>query len=160
MGSGKSTIGKLLAEKSKSNFIDLDDAIEKQTNKSVSQLFKEGRENVFRMEEQRALFNTFLQEKIVVACGGGTPCFGFNLMLMEHYGLPVYLECSVEELYNRLLPESKHRPLISNLSGDDLKDYIEKKLEERKAFYQKANFTVNANKSPENVYKQILSLYM
>lgn len=160
MGSGKTTVGKILAEKSNSHFIDLDDAIEKQTNKSVSQIFKEDGEEVFRMEEQRALYSTSFKDKVVVACGGGTPCFGYNLLLMENYGLPIYLECEVEELYNRLKLEKQHRPLIDGLNNEALKIFIKDKLAERKKFYQQANLIVNANKSPDEIYQQILSSYM
>jgi len=160
MGCGKTTVGKLLAEKSKARFIDLDDAIEHNTNKSINNIFSNQGEEIFRMEEQRALFQTSFDDKIVVACGGGTPCFGLNMKLIEQYGISIYLECTNETLYERLSKEKSKRPLIKDLEGVVLKEYIANKLKERKPYYEKANLIVNANVKLDEIYKQILACYM
>ncbi|MFN5829806.1 MAG: shikimate kinase, partial [Bacteroidota bacterium] len=75
MGSGKTTVGKKLAAQLNYTFIDLDSYIEKQEGRSISELFNEHGENYFREVEHQCLQTLLKLEKLVIACGGGTPCF-------------------------------------------------------------------------------------
>lgn len=138
MGVGKSTKGKKIAQLLGFTFIDLDKEIEKYIDKSVSKIFEEDGEEYFRKTESKIL-RWFGEKKIfVLATGGGTPCFHENMDWMNKNGTTIWIDESIDVLAERLKPEKDHRPLIKNLSDDELKDFLAKKLEERKQFYSQS----------------------
>ena len=143
MGSGKSTVGKKLAKKLNYNFIDLDAAIEKQENCTISQIFENKGETFFREIERKLLINLLAKDKTVIACGGGTPCFYDNLELMNKAGLTIYIKLSVEALLNRLVMAKQSRPLIKNMVPAQLKSYIQNQLLIREPIYQMAKVNCN-----------------
>ena len=141
MGCGKSTIGKSLAQKLNVSFIDLDQMIENQENKSISSVFSEKGELYFRKLERQFLQGLIAQESpAVISLGGGTPCYFDNmetLVTAKHYS--VYLKASIPTLVQRLKLEKAQRPMIAHLPDDAaLTEFIGKHLFERNAFYQKA----------------------
>ena len=139
MGSGKSTIGKLLAQELKYTFIDLDTYIESSHHNSISELFAKHGENGFRSIEKDALHELQSLQKIVVACGGGTPCYYDNMDWMKSVGEVVFLHCAPDSLFDRLRSEQAHRPLIRDFEPQALKQFIIKKLDERMPYYTQAN---------------------
>lgn len=144
MGCGKSTAGKKLASKLKAGFADLDDYIEEQYGRSVDEIFETEGENRFRELEYNGLKHFLEKDKLVLAVGGGTPCFYDNMELMKRYGITVYLKMSAEALASRLLSAKKVRPLIKNKSEAELKTYINAHLEKREPFYLQAQYKVKA----------------
>ena len=156
MGSGKTTLGRALADKMQCEFIDLDHYIENRYHKTVKQIFAEFGEARFREIETHLLDEVSDFTDVVIACGGGTPCFGNNMELMRQKGLVVYLYVSVQCLFNRLtLPHSKaKRPIIANKSDEELMDFISENTKRRDPFYSKAHFKFDATKietAPETV---------
>ncbi|MCS6819974.1 MAG: shikimate kinase [Chitinophagales bacterium] len=147
MGAGKTTLGKQLAAIMKKGFIDLDEEIEKRTNKSISELvLQEGIEE-FRIIERDLLLSINTQNKIV-ATGGGTPCFFDNMEFMNQKGITVFFDVDQEILFSRLRSgEHRERPLIANLSGEELRDFIKKSLQQRMPYYQMAHLTFNPIKT-------------
>jgi shikimate kinase len=145
MGSGKSTAGKKLADLLDYQFIDLDEYIEKMTGMTLSSIFSLKGEQAFREMEREALVRIDRLTKVVVATGGGTPCFSDNMEFMKKSGRTVYLKLSVECLINRLQHEKNSRPLISGKTDTVLDRYIRDKLEEREAYYQKAHITLEGD---------------
>lgn len=140
MGSGKTYWGKKLSQKLKLPFFDLDRVIEEKEGKSIAAIFAEMGEEYFRMLEKEVLhLVTESHESFVMACGGGTPCFFNNIDYMRSRGTTVWLNCSVESLYNRLVKEKEKRPLIRIFSDEELRSYIIKKNSDRKIFYQQAS---------------------
>ncbi|MEO5582949.1 MAG: shikimate kinase [Saprospiraceae bacterium] len=139
MGSGKSTIGKLLAHELKYTFIDLDSYIESSHHNSIAELFAKHGENGFRIIEKEALHELQSLQQIVVACGGGAPCFFDNMDWMKSIGEVIFLHCSPDSLFGRLKYEQAHRPLIRDFEPQALKQFIIKKLDERMPFYTQAN---------------------
>ncbi len=140
MGSGKSTIGKILAEELRIPFVDLDNEIEKTEQKSVATIFAERGEIYFRKIESK-LFNQILDsdKKFVLALGGGTPCYANNhLQLTRPDVVSIYLKASIETLNIRLENQNDDRPIL-NKSDENLKEFIAKHLFERSYFYNKAN---------------------
>ena len=118
MGSGKTTIGKMLSEYVGIPFYDLDDIIEKYIGKSIPTIFLENGEVFFRKMEHK-LFNEFVKDNdsFVLSLGGGTPCYANNHLLLQNSNIDsFYLKNTVEELVNRLKKEKQQRPLISNLT--------------------------------------------
>lgn len=143
MGSGKTTLGRKLAQKLNCAFADLDERLSAHTGKSIPQLFDSLGEAGFRKLEQQILHGTQNDSDLVVATGGGTPCFFDNMDWMNKQGRTIYLFMPPKALAGRLESSGVERPLIGDLTGDELTTYIEKKLTEREEFYQKAQMMVS-----------------
>ncbi len=144
MGSGKTTIGKLLAERLLLQFIDVDLFIENRYRRSVGQLFEDKGETGFREIERRALEEISGFENVVVSTGGGAPCFFDNMKMMNEFGLTVYLKVSESELAGRLVHAKHNRPLIKNKDRAELKVFIAQSLEKREPFYRQAKLVFDA----------------
>lgn len=139
MGCGKTHWGKILSEKLHVPFFDLDEKIAEDQGKSVSAIFETKGEEYFRLLEKQVLhLLSESHENFVMATGGGTPCFYNNIDYLKKQGTVVWINCSTDCLYNRLIKEKNKRPLIKNISDKDLKAYIIKKYSGRKIFYQQA----------------------
>ncbi|MDR1601199.1 MAG: shikimate kinase [Tannerella sp.] len=138
MGAGKTTTGKEFSAQTGLSFIDLDVFIENRYHKSIRQLFEEKGEAAFRETEQKALHEVADIENIVISTGGGTPCFFDNMAFMNAKGTTVYLKVSVDELVRRVELNRNARPILKNLSEDELKQFISKTLAERSYFYEQA----------------------
>lgn len=138
MGSGKSFWCKKLAKKLKVGAYDLDALVETMEEKTISEMFEEDGEDFFRKSEAKML-RLFAEKKaFVLATGGGTPCFHDNMTWMNKQGITIWLDEPVEVLVQRLTPEKSHRPLIKNLSGDALVEFLTAKRRERIPFYSQA----------------------
>lgn len=151
MGSGKSTIGKLLSERLNINYFDLDDVIQEQENKSISEIFSINGEDYFRIIEKKYLNQLMKEDQFIISTGGGTPMSNYMIDLMQKNGVCIYLKCSSEILFNRLKNNKNKRPLISNLSEKNLKLFIEKTLGERKMFYEKSEHIFCNNTEKEKI---------
>ncbi len=145
MGSGKSSVGKLLAQKLHLDFIDFDSYIEKEEGKTVAEIFDADGEDKFREMEHKYLKKLLSKDHVVISLGGGTPCFHNNIELINKSGTSVYLKMGVETLVKRLFKAMKKRPLIRGLNETELKYFIEANLEKRRAIYEKAHFSINAS---------------
>jgi shikimate kinase len=144
MGSGKTHWGKLLSAKLQLPFRDLDALIVDKEQKSIADVFSEKGEEYFRYREMETLEELAgREESFVLSCGGGTPCFFNNIEFMKKSGKVVWLNTSVDVLQGRLLKERMSRPLIKEISDEELKRYIIRKLSERKMYYEQADITVN-----------------
>jgi shikimate kinase len=152
MGSGKSTVGERLAALEQLSFADLDQLIEKKEQKKISEIFSISGEQHFRILEEQMLNEWISQNQSgILACGGGTPCFGENMEKMRQNGITVYLEVDEENLAKRLHYDRESRPLLKNLSPDELLHDISKRLQSRLPFYRKAQISVNAIGTPDRV---------
>ncbi len=144
MGSGKTHWGKLLSAKLQLPFRDLDSLIVDKEQKSIADVFSEKGEEYFRYREMETLEELVgREESFVLSCGGGTPCFFNNIEFMKKSGRVVWLNTSVDVLKERLLKERMSRPLIKEISDEELKRYIIRKLSERKMYYEQADIIVN-----------------
>jgi shikimate kinase len=114
MGSGKSTVGKGLAKKLNLQFIDLDNYIEERNFKTIPEIFASVGEVGFRKIEQHALKEIAEFENVVVATGGGAPCFFDNMELIKRTGVSVYLNGTPRILAERLLNSKTERPLMKS----------------------------------------------
>jgi len=139
MGSGKSTVGAVLAERLELPFIDLDRRIEEREGLTISKLFEQKGEAYFRHCESEEL-QTIIQttQAAVIATGGGTPCFHDNMKLMNAAGVTLYLHCSIETLQQRIESTSDERPVLRQADFS-----LENLLTEREPFYAKAQHTVS-----------------
>jgi shikimate kinase len=142
MGSGKSTAGKALATQLGYEFIDLDKFIEQEYKMSIPEIFSSKGEKEFRAMEHNSLKKLIEKDKLVVACGGGTPCYYNNMELMNNNGATVYLKMSADSLVNRLINAKDKRPLVANKSEAELREFVSRQLEKREDTYHKAQYTV------------------
>jgi shikimate kinase len=153
MGSGKSTVGKLLAKKLETPFLDLDHYIEVKNNKSINDIFKEKGENYFRQLETNAL-SEIKGSEIVVACGGGIILNHENRKKISSNGKVIFLKASISSLIKRLL-SNKDRPLLND---KNIENELIKIWNERKNYYNEtAEITINTDGyTPESISSLII----
>ncbi len=161
MGSGKSLIAQKLSSKLALPVIDLDEQISLIEEMTVPEIFKYKGELYFRRMETRVLEDVLEEPaNLIVALGGGTPCYGTNLDLIKNFSESkmVYLKASVEFLVNRLYKEKAQRPLIKHLNTEDnLEDFVRKHLFERGYYYNQSDLVVNVeNQSPNEIADEII----
>jgi len=154
MGSGKTHWGKLWSSQHKLSFIDLDDLIEEQQGKAIRTIFEEKGEEYFRQIESEVLHSLKNKENIIVASGGGTPCFHENMKWMNENGTTVYLKATPAELAQRLIKEKQKRPVIMNTSDDKLEEFIAEKLNERESFYEQAEVILEEAKATVQTFAE------
>lgn len=141
-GSGKSTLGKILAEKLMMDFFDLDKEIEKREGMPVQEIFHEKGEDYFRIKEQEILREITAQHhSFMMATGGGAPCFyqSINFMLAE--GKVLFLDISLPTIFQRV-QNSTDRPLLALQSNEVMLERLGKLREERLSVYQQAHYTI------------------
>lgn len=139
-------------------FQDLDTLIEKAEGKPVMQIFRESGEEYFREIETAALRNIRGDENVVIACGGGTPCHGDNMEFMNREGITVYIKHKPETLFYRLSRAKKMRPLLREMNGEEMRDYIKHKIEEREKWYNKARLIIDGLKADPGKIMDIILL--
>ncbi|MDM1396453.1 shikimate kinase [Myroides odoratimimus] len=160
MGSGKSTIGKILAEQLKLNFIDLDNEIEKKHQMSISTLFETKGEVYFRKQEHLLLHEIIdTQDNFILSLGGGTPCYANNHLALQREDISsFYLKGSIKTLADRLEKEKEHRPLLNQNSDDTLEIFIAKHLFDRSYFYHQAKTIISIDdKTPKQITQDIIN---
>lgn len=141
MGVGKTTLGKELAKRMNFQFIDLDQYIESSFNKSINKIFEEEGENSFRKAEQQHLQEVTSKENVVISTGGGTPCFFDNMDIMCKEGLVIYLKTAPHILVDRLYQRREKRPLIKQMTKEQLLAFIIHNIDQRRRFYESAHIT-------------------
>jgi shikimate kinase len=142
MGSGKSTLGKALANALGWTFNDLDTLFENRFQCSIPEYFKQFGEDDFRNAERQVLQDSFKASNVVFATGGGAPCFFDNMAQMNNYGTSVYLKLPPAALVKRLHGGKHGRPLVAEKNDDELLGFIESKLAEREPFYCQSHLVV------------------
>jgi shikimate kinase len=156
-GSGKSTLGRILAHQLNYSYFDMDEAICTKEKKSIEELFSVKGENYFRELESEILQKTFTKKNTVVSTGGGAPCFFDNMNQMKKHGLTIYIKPTIEELTNRLLGQGReNRPLLKGKTNKQVKDFLEVKLKERSPYYDQAKIIFSKDTlTPEDVYDRL-----
>ncbi len=148
MAAGKSTVGRALADRLGFDLVDTDIVIEERMCKPLAEVVATRGEELFRSLESALLDEIIASDSsvnIVVACGGGMPCFGDNMARMLTHGTVIYLQSSEEALFDRLLGNKQHRFLIGNKNTDELSEYIRTTLALRSRYYCKADLIILNN---------------
>ncbi len=158
MGSGKSYCGKQLAKKLAIPFIDLDDYLESKEGRTIATIFEAEGEHAFRLLEEKYLQELLAMDNVVIAAGGGTPCFFDNLSTMNKHGLTVYLSASINVLFDRLSSETGKRPLLINKSREELRQYIEATLKGRSYFYRKARIIFPIKNDDDDIIDDLIAV--
>ncbi len=159
MGSGKSITAQLLSEKLALKCLDIDAIIEQQEQMSVAEIFTQKGEIYFRKREHLVWKELIAsQDEFILSLGGGTPCYANNHELLQTPGvISFYLKASPDVLLQRLKNQAITRPLLTDKTEQELKEYIAPHLFERSYFYQQATFTINTDElSPSEVVAEII----
>ncbi len=146
MGSGKSTIGPILANTLGYRFVDVDRQIEQERGKSVTLIFKEEGERSFREMEHEVLERVSGMDEVVVALGGGTVAYEENFQLIQSSGLIVYLQLSPPAAARRMRNKTD-RPMLKDENGNSLPpEVLEQRISElltaREQFYNRADIVI------------------
>ena len=141
-GSGKSRMAKFISSVTDLSYKDLDDEIERTEGKSIKEIFKNHGETYFRNKETKILKNIIEKDKnLIIATGGGTPCFNHNINLINKSGLSIFLNTSLDVIVERISRKNK-RPLFQN---KDVEETVKKMFQERIKFYSKSRHHVTKN---------------
>ena len=135
MGSGKSTIGKVLSERLEYDFYDTDKLVEKVVGKKIKEIFEQNGEQYFRLKESEELDKTRKLKNAVIATGGGIIENEKNRLFLKEEKKVIFLDSSIESQYDRT-KESQKRPLLNN--GDSMK-ILKNLYQKRLSFYQEVS---------------------
>ncbi len=144
-GSGKTFLGRKLAQALKLQFTDLDESIEKKEQQMIRQIIQEKGETYFRECEQELLHQTEHKNNFVISCGGGTPIFYNNMEWMKKHGIVIWLNTPLPIISERILKNITRRPLFMGLSKEELNIKIEDLLKKRNPIYKKAHISIEIN---------------
>ncbi len=156
MGSGKTTLGKRIARKLNFEFLDTDVAIEEKEGISVVEIFEKFGETYFRNLEHELLVSLQNKQNIIIATGGGMPCFNGNMNLLNKLGKTFYLKRSVLELVHRLTHAKRKRPLVMGKSKLELTEFIEQNLTIRSPYYEQAKYILGRDQQTPEFIETVL----
>jgi shikimate kinase len=159
MGVGKTTLGRQLAKLLNYTFLDLDRDIEEYENLTIQQIFEQRGEAYFRKAEHEALQRTASHSRIIIATGGGTPCFFENMKWINEHGKSIYLRANSAFILSRIGPNRGKRPLLRGLNDEELREFIEKTLALREPYYGEATHVANlpVKSLPEAVKSMLMA---
>lgn len=144
MACGKTTLGRAIARETGMQFIDLDFYIEQRFRKKITEIFAQSGEEEFRRMESAMLREVGEFDDTVIACGGGTPCFGDNMDYMNTHGETIYLEAPVDVIVRRILQAGPKRPIAASHTPEELPAFVESHLQQRLKWYNQARHRLNA----------------
>ncbi|MCF7916838.1 MAG: shikimate kinase [Candidatus Omnitrophica bacterium] len=155
MGTGKTSVGKILANKLSKEFVEMDEAVEQEAGKKIKDIFAKEGEGYFRKLESNLLQRLSSQSDLVVSCGGGIVCNEDNLKILKNSGYVFALDASAVSIYARI-KDSSQRPL---LNVENPLEKIKQLLQARESFYARAGKKIKTdNLSAEEVADCILKL--
>jgi shikimate kinase len=153
MGTGKSSVGRLVAEQLHFAFLDTDTVIEARAGKSIAQIFAEQGEAAFRELEHKIVKELAMRDGTVISTGGGLVVNPENMASLKQHAYVVCLWAGAEAIYARVKSQN-HRPLLQD---SDPLEKIRSLLKERAPFYKQADVLLNTEiRSPREVAQQVL----
>ncbi len=152
MGSGKSTLGRRLADRLGYDFVDLDRHIERAVGSTVQAIFADQGEEAFRRLEAEHLRTVSRADRVVIALGGGAVTREDNLRFAKEQGRLIYLRMTPRHLADRLETRAASRPMLHEqghpLSGAALRKRIAALLAQRESFYEQADIVLDVEMEP------------
>ncbi len=146
MGCGKSTIGRKLARRLDTPYVDTDSRVEQREGASVYDIFQFEGEAYFRRLEREVLEEVIAEGAQIIATGGGLPAWGDNMERMNEVGRTVYLHRSAESIISRLTPYGRQkRPRLRGLNDEELVRFMKEDMARREDFYRKAHLIIDCD---------------
>ena len=155
MGSGKSTIGKALAERLGFSWVDSDSWIEAKQGQSISEIVGDRGWQAFRALEREFTCEMNDKAPMVISCGGGFPLDKENWQWISRNCTSIYLRVDKEVLLKRLEDETSNRPLLQEKNREELIQFIDDELTQREPIYTKADYIIDANGTVEDILQRI-----
>jgi shikimate kinase len=151
--SGKSTLGRQLAKRLDYQFVDMDELIVNQELSSISDIFKYKGEDYFRKVESKVLKGIKPNQKLIIATGGGVPCFFDNMDFIKTNGISIFLNVSPEDLLKRIQKsDGNNRPLIDKKKSNEvLLNELKERYENRLKFYEQADIQIDGSIDVEQI---------
>ena len=162
MASGKTTVGKALSTLTGWTFIDCDDLIAEREGCSCRNILLTHGEAYFRQVERQTLQSISATPPIIIATGGGMPCYQDNMQLINQLGTSIYLHRTPEDLAIRLELTGIHtRPLLHGKTGQELIEHVRRQLQSRLPYYQMAHHTISGQGDDDQeiahqIYQQLI----
>ncbi len=159
-GSGKTSLGKELAPLLNLQFTDTDNIITERNHATIEEIFKQHGEDFFRQAERDLLQELAAQKNLLVATGGGMPCFYDNMQTINKSGISIFIDTPRKLIAKRLMAQNTlHRPLVNAKTEDEMLEFLENKYHERISYYNKSRLIfAEENLSAEQVAKEIRPL--
>ena len=149
-------MGRSLASALNLTFVDLDTYLEERFFRTIPQIFAEEGEDAFRRKERKVLEEVAAFDQVIVATGGGAPCFFDNMELMNEAGYCVFLDVDMETLIHRLTHARIERPLVKGKSPNELREFIGGLMQKRRPFYERARYIIKGSEiKPEQVIELV-----
>jgi shikimate kinase len=161
-GCGKTYLGKRIAKKLGLDFVDLDEVIIGIAGKAITEIFLSEGEDYFRQLEAESLREISINHQdFVMATGGGAPCFHQNMEFINHQGISLFVNLSLEIIADSLLAKGIHeRPLLKDFNKTTLLGELQEKFSKRIKFYSQAKVIVNLEKRDPEKVEQALENYL
>jgi len=153
--SGKTTLGKRIAETLHYRFIDTDKLIVRDESRSIPEIFAESGEDYFREAERRVLRTIRPGDSTVVSTGGGMPCFHNNMDYINTSGISVFLDVPVEVLVRRILAHGADDRPLNNPTDPDLLNTLQQRYISRLPFYSQAHITLTGETTEDQVLRKL-----
>lgn|SRR5690554_1196103 len=142
MGSGKSHMGRRLAKQLDIPWVDMDKEIERAEGRTINDIFAESGEDYFRQLERDYLLQLDKDQDLIVATGGGAPCFYDNMKTMNEKGRTLYLNRKKEVVIAQLMKGLHRRPLLKGKTQEQVMEYYDAVMKERRPYYEQATIFV------------------
>lgn len=155
MGSGKTTLGRLIAQKTGMEFLDTDELIIQRAGKPISKIFEDEGESHFRDLESAVIEEVSQRSDCVISTGGGAVLVSTNIDNLKKNGILFYLSASPKTLWDRVKDDDS-RPI---LKGDNPVGILRRVLAARKPFYEEADYTIDTENPPEETVEEVIRLY-
>ena len=153
--SGKSTLGKRIADLLHYRFLDTDKLIMREEGRSIADIFAQSGEHYFREAERRVLQTIRPGSNLVVSTGGGMPCFHDNMTYINATGVSVFLDVPVAVLVRRIQAHALEDRPLNNAKDPELPAVLQKRYETRLPLYNQANIIIPGETTADEVLRKI-----
>lgn len=153
--SGKTTLGKRIAEALHYRFIDTDKLIVREEGRTIADIFAQSGEAYFREAERRVLRTIRPGDSVVVSTGGGMPCFHENMSYINTTGISIFLDVPVGILVKRILAHAQEDRPLNNPSDPELLAVLQKRYETRFPIYSQAHIVVSGETTEDELLRRL-----
>ncbi|QKZ13884.1 shikimate kinase [Spirosoma sp. KUDC1026] len=153
--SGKSTLGKRIADSLQCRFVDTDKLIVRDEGRSIAEIFAESGEAYFREAEQNILRTILPGNSLVISTGGGMPCFHDNMTYINATGISIFLDVPVEVLAQRIIDHAQGDRPHYNHADPELIESLRKRYVDRLPFYSQANVVVTGETQEDEILRRL-----